>query len=112
MNLFALTLLLIISPSIIQLIGGSRAITKRITFAFNYVSLICCFSQLLFIYLALNIISIDAQNQNIRCGMPQAAILFGGFIMTVILLIIIVIQLFIWRKINKSKTLKDKASQH
>jgi hypothetical protein len=104
MNLFGLAFLLIIIPSIIQLVFGSLAITKRITFAFEYISLLSCFGQLLFIYLALKIIEIDTQNQNVRCGMPQAAMFFGGIFLTVILLLIIIIQLFIRRKINKRKT--------
>lgn len=104
MNLFALAFLLIVIPSVIQLIFGSLSMNKRITIAFEYVCLLCCFGQLLFIYLALNIIIIDAQNQNVRCGIPQAAMLFGGFIMTIVLLIIIIIQLLIKKKISKKKS--------
>ena len=69
MNLFGLTLILISIPTIIQLVFGSLAIKKKITFPFEYVTLLCCIGQFLFIYLSMKIIAIDAQNQNVKCGM-------------------------------------------
>lgn len=103
MNIFGLTLILISIPNIIQLIFGSLAIKKKITFPFEYITLLCCFGQFIFIYLALKIIAIDAQNQNVKCGMQQAAMFFAGFIFLIILFILITIQLLIRRKMNKSK---------
>ena len=101
MNLFRLALLLILIPTIIQLFIGSLAIKKKITFPFEYITLLNCIGQFIFIYLALKIVEIDAKNQNVRCGMPQAAMFFAGIIFTIILLITIVIQLFIRRNIKK-----------
>lgn len=103
MNLFGLTLILISIPTIIQLVFGSLAIRKKITFPFEYITLISCLGQFIFIYLALKIIAIDAQNQNVKCGIPQAALFFTGIIFLIILLILIIIQLLIRRKINKNK---------
>ena len=101
MNLFGLALTLILIPTIFQLVFGSLAIKKKISFPFEYITLLCCFGQLIFIYLALKIITIDAQNQNVKCGMPQASMFFAGIIFTIILLIAIIFQLLIRMKINK-----------
>ena len=103
MNLFGLSIILISIPTIIQLVFGSLAIKKKITFPFEYITLLCCLAQFLFIYFALKIIAIDAQNQNVKCGMPQAAMFFAGFIFLIILFLLITVQLIIRRKINKSK---------
>ena len=101
MNLFGIALILIIIPSIVQMSFGSLAIKKKITFPFEFITLLNCIAQFIFIYLALKIIEIDTQNQNVRCGMPQAAMFFSGLISFIILLIIIVIQILIRRKIKK-----------
>jgi len=103
MNLFGLALILILIPLMIQLVFGTLAIKKKISFSFEYITLLCCFGQLIFIYLAVKIISIDAQNQNVKCGMPQASIFFAGIIFTIILLVAIIIQLLIRMKIKKSQ---------
>ena len=101
MNLFGLSLIIILIPTVIQLVFGSFSIKKKITFPFEYITLLNCIGQFIFIYLALKVVEIDAQNQNVRCGMPQAAMFFSGFISLIILLIIIFIQILIRRNIKK-----------
>jgi len=50
----------------------------------------------------LKLIEIDAENQDVKCGMPQMTMLFFGIAMTFILLIAMIIQL-VFRKITKRK---------
>jgi hypothetical protein len=102
MNLFSIALLIVLLPVIIQIIIGSLTLYKRINFSFGYVCLLTCIGQFLCIYMALQIVAFDAKNQNVRCGMPQAAMFFFGFFTLVGLLITIIIQLLL-RRINKIK---------
>jgi len=104
MNLFAQALLLLLSPTILQLIFGSLAMKKRIRLPFGFISLLCCIGQLLFIFLAIRIIAIDAQNQNVRCGMPQASVFVAGVFFGLILLSTILVQLVIRARINRRKS--------
>lgn len=103
MNLFSLALLIILFPTIFQLVIGSLVVKKILRFPFKYVALFSLFSQLFSIFLARSIIIIDAHNQNINCGMPIAAMLFAGGIFTIILVIAIIIQLLIRRKIDNTE---------
>lgn len=104
MNLFAQALLLLFTPTIIQLIFGSLAIKKRIRLPFEFISLLCCFGQLLFVFLAVRIIAIDTQNQKFRCGMPQVSIFVAGVFFGLILLSVILVQLVIRARINRRKS--------
>jgi hypothetical protein len=103
MNLFALAILLLLVPLIFQLTFGRLSFKKRLNFPFEYISLLCFFAQLLFIFLALKIVDIDAKNQGVNCGMPQASMFFAGMFFTIVLLITIVVQLFA-RKVAESKS--------
>lgn len=100
MNLFASAVLLIISPSAIQLIFGSLAIKRKIAVSFEFITFLCCVAQVVFFLVAIKIIAIDTRNQNVKCGLPQAAMAFAGILFFVILLAIILVQLFVRRKIK------------
>ncbi len=105
MNLFTLAILLIVSPSVMQLIFGGLAIKKKTAFSFSLTTFLCCVAQVAFIFIAIRIVTTSAQNQHVRCGLPQATMAFAGFVFSMILLIIISIQLFVRRKstINPSE---------
>ncbi len=75
---------------------------KKIKWNFNLVSVINIIAQFLSIYIALQIVSIDAEKQNVRCGMPQAAMFFFGVISAMILVCTIGIQIGI-RQYKKQK---------
>lgn len=60
------------------------------------------FAQIASIFIALKIISIEPVNNEFRCGMPQAAMLFLGIISFIAFVIVMGIQLFI-KKFRKQK---------
>ena len=103
MNLFSVALLIVLLPVLIQIIIGSLSLYKRISFSFEYICLLTCIGQFLCIYSAVQIVAFDAQNQKVHCGMPQAVMFFFGFFTLVGLLITIIIQLLLRRKIKKIK---------
>ena len=103
MNLFALSSLLVLAPIALQVIVGSIALYNRIKFTFGQVTLFNTVSLFAMIFVGLEIVNKDAQNQNVRCGMPGVAFFFFGLIMLVVFLITVVIQLVIRKMIIKRK---------
>ena len=102
MNLFATSCLLIILPLISQIILGTKSIYKTIKLNFDLICIINMFVEILFIFISMKIVTFDAINQNVRCGMPQMAIVFFGIVIFIALFITIAIQLII-RKVKKRK---------
>lgn len=107
MNLFATSCLIILLPLISQIILGTKSINKRIKLNFDLICIINMFVEIVFIFIAMKIVTFDAINQNVRCGMPQMAIVFFGIIVFIALLITIAIQLII-RKVRNRKFEIDK----
>lgn len=102
MNAFRIALLLIFMPTLAQFVLGILSLQRRIKLRFEYITIVCCFGQLLFIYLGLKLIAYDAQKQNINCGMPQAALFFAGLVFLILTTITLLVQILIRRKMNKS----------
>lgn len=101
MNLFALSCLLLLIPLLFQIILGTRAIFKKTFIAFEYCCISSCIAEFIVLYFALKIIAIDAKNQNVNCGIPQASLFVFGFFVLFLLLITTIIQIVIRRKIKK-----------
>lgn len=102
MNLFAVSCLIILLPLIAQLILGSILSFKRTKWNFDLLCIIHTIAQVVTIILALKITESDIQNAGVRCGMPQAAMMFLGIISFIALVIIMGIQIVI-RKYRRRK---------
>lgn len=104
MNLFAISSLILISPLLIQIVVGSIIMSKKTKWNFDLLSIINIVLQVLFLFIAIKIVSIDAEKQNMRCGMPQVAIFFLGVLSTIALVIVIGIQIGIRKYRNRKVT--------
>ena len=105
MNLFAISGLILISPLLLQIVLGSLIIFQKVVWNFKLVSVVNIVAQVLTIFIALKIIQIDVKNQNVRCGMPHAAMFFLGIMSAIILVLTIGIQIVI----RQYKSQKDMA---
>lgn len=104
MNLFAVSGLILISPLLAQIVLGSMITLKRVKWNFNIVSVINIAAQFLSIFIALKIVTIDAEKQDVRCGMPQAAMFFLGIISAIVLMVTIGIQFGIRKYKSRKQT--------
>jgi hypothetical protein len=104
MNLFAIAGLILIFPLLVQIVLGTIIILKKVKWNFDLVCVINIVAQVLSIFIALKLITIDAERQNVRCGMPHAAMLFLGIISTIVLVITIGIQIGIRKYRNRKQT--------
>lgn len=104
MNLFAVSCLIIVLPLIAQIVIGSLSVYKKIKWNFNLICLINMFTQIVCILSALKIISIEPKNNEFRCGMPQAAMVFLGISSFITFIIVTGIQLLIKKFRNKKIT--------
>lgn len=102
MNLFAVSCLIIILPLFSQIVLGSILALRRVKRNFDLLSILNIVFQVITIIIAIKIIENESQNAGVRCGMPQAAMLFLGLISVIALIVVIVIQILI-RKYRKRK---------
>ncbi len=91
-------LLLLILPSIFQLIFGRKDLAENIKLNFEKVSLINFLLQIIFSYSVFNIISNRlTANGPLRCGMPFVGLIFMELLLLAVLFIIILIQYLVKR---------------
>ena len=102
MNLFATSFLIILLPLISQIILGTMSIYKSIKWNFDLICIINILLEILCIFIAVKFVTADAINQNVRCGMPQMAIVFFGIIIVIALLIVTAIQLIVRKFIKRN----------
>ncbi|WP_432670128.1 hypothetical protein [Flavobacterium sp. SM2513] len=102
MNPFTLSCFIIVLPLISQIVLGSLSILKKVKWNFDLICLINLFAQIVFIVIALQIISIEPKNNEFRCGMGQFAMLSLGIITFIVVAIVMGIQLLI-KKFQKQK---------
>lgn len=105
MNPFAFSLLLILSPLVSQIILGTQSLLNKLRWQFNTIATLHVLIEVVFIFIGIQLIAIDAEKQAIRCGMPQAALVFFGIFILGVLVITIGIQQWI-RKFRNSKTIE------
>lgn len=102
MNLFAISCLILISPTLTQIVLGSILVFKRTKRNFDSLCIINMIAQVVTVIIALKIIETDTQNAGVRCGMPQAAMMFLGIVCIIVLVIIIGTQIVV-RKYRSQK---------
>jgi len=99
--MFRIAFLLALLPSVFQIIFGYLSIYKKTKIDFFIISLLSFLFQSISSFLAMKIVSEDATNQGIRCGMPSAAMFFWCLLIFLVLFFIIIVQLLIRRSVNK-----------
>ncbi|HSD08875.1 hypothetical protein, partial [Flavobacterium sp.] len=72
--LILFSLLLIILPTIFQLIYGRKAISESINLSFGTVCLISFVAQFILTFLGFFITSISLSNRGFKCGTPAVGI--------------------------------------
>ena len=102
--MYFIACLILIIPLLLQITVGSMAMIKVLKWNFDLICIITMFSQIGLIFLTVNRIAIE--NQNVKCGMPQVAIIILGIIFLITLLITIGIQVLIRKLIARKAKLK------
>jgi hypothetical protein len=101
-----MNLILIIFPSIFQIIIGRKAIRKDIKLGLTTICLISYCLQMLFSFVAFTIANYNLEKSieksGFRCGMGIAGTVALSLLFTVILTIVIIIQYFVKRSYEKS----------
>lgn len=105
MNPFAFSLLLILSPLVSQIILGTQSLLNKIRWQFNTIATFTIILEVVFIFIGIQLIAIDAEKQAIHCGLPQAALVFFGIFILGVLVITIGIQQ--WIRAYRAKKNKD-----
>jgi len=103
MNLFGLSILLVSLPLLSQIILGTLSLLKNYRIKFSVLSLINFVLIIMFTYLGIQIISNDAKQQGVDCGMPNTAFIFFSFGIIILQSITIVLQLIYKKYKNKKK---------
>lgn len=88
-------ILLIIFPTLFQIIYGRKAIGEDIKLRFSEVSIISFISQFVLTIVSFKLTTYMLNDKGIKCGMPLVGILSLSFLFTIILIIVIVVQYLI-----------------
>ncbi|KFF05083.1 hypothetical protein B0A68_08285 [Flavobacterium reichenbachii] len=99
-------ILLFTLPLIFQILFGWKSINDRIKLSFTTVCSISLFSQFIFSFTALKLLSYKMRsgaNGEIHCGMPLLGLIFFEIFIAIIILLIILIQYLIRRHYNRKK---------
>lgn len=97
--------ILLIAPLIFQTVWGRKAIGEDIKMKFGQVCLLSLIFQIVFSIAGFSLFNYTFQRglreNEVKCGMPLAAIILLVLFFTFLLLLVIVIQFFIKRRYDK-----------
>jgi len=88
-------ILLLIAAPTLQIIASILRITGHIGVPIGGIMFLAFFMGVTFSFVAMNTLELSPSPTGVRCGMPQAAILFGGFFLQVIMAPLIAIISYI-----------------
>ncbi|RVT77562.1 hypothetical protein EOD40_07095 [Flavobacterium sufflavum] len=93
---------LLLSPLLFQLIFGIKAIKDSISLSFLEVILISSLGHVAFAIINLELMGESLKHATHKCGMAWLAVLMMEYLVGFVLLIVILIQLYIQYRKNKS----------
>lgn len=96
-------LLLLLLPLLFQLIFGIKVIKDITSFSFLEVILISSLGHIVFAIINLELMSESLKHATYKCGMPWLALLMMEYFFGFVLLIVILTQLYILYRKNKSE---------
>jgi uncharacterized membrane protein len=94
-------ILLILLPSLFQMIFGRKAVGEDIKLGFGAICLISFLSQIAVSFIAFFIMAKRLQNDHFVCGLPLLGIVMCSLFFTLCLFIIMIIQYFIKRSYER-----------
>ncbi|RYZ89086.1 MAG: hypothetical protein EOP06_09870 [Proteobacteria bacterium] len=109
--MFALVFVILALPIISQFFLGSFSISGRLKIPYAVITKINSVAQILLIFLAPRLISIESKIEHVHREMPRSGFFIISVVVFVVFLSVIACQL-IWKKSTKRRLKKERALQN